>query len=121
MRTIRLIKRQFLEMPQPAKTLFRCFLAFFALSFLVGALKGPEWLMLLFAFITGLAIFLFGLCIFRDVNGVATGSSRMYKESKGIPPEGFTLADVPTIKFMGFIYMCMGALAFVGLAIEAFR
>jgi hypothetical protein len=120
-RTIRLIKRQFVEMPQPAKALFRCFFASIALCFLVGALKGPGWLLLLIGSVIGLSIFLFGLCIFRDINGAATGWSLMYKESKGIPPEGFTFADVPTIKFMGFMYMCMGVLAFVGMALEAFR
>lgn len=120
-RTIRLIKRQFVEMPQPAKVLFRCFLGSVALCFLVGALNGPEWLLLLIGSVIGLSVFLFGLCIFRDVNGAATSWSLMYKESKGIPPEGFTLADVPTMKFMGFFYMCVGVLAFVGLAIEAFK
>ncbi|WP_427129107.1 hypothetical protein [Pseudarthrobacter sp. S9] len=102
-------------------TLHTRHLASFVLCFLVGALKGPEWLLLLIVSVIGLSIFLFGLCIFRDVNGAATGWSRMYKESKGIPPEGFTFADVPTIKFMGFMYMCMGVLAFVGMALEAFR
>src|SRR5687768_6752665 len=67
----------------------------------------------------GLSIFLFSLCVFRDVNGVASDWSRMYKESKGIPPDGFTVADVPTIKFLGFIYMFMGVLTFVGITLSA--
>lgn len=119
-RTIRLIKRQFVEMPQPARALFLCFLGAIFFSFVLAVMKGPEWLMLLIAGAAGLSIFLFGLCVFRDVNGVASDWSRMYKESKGIPPDGFTVADVSTIKFMGFIYMLMGVLAFVGMAFSVF-
>lgn len=119
-RTIRLIKRQFIEMPQPAKALSVCFLVAIFFSFILAAMKGPEWLMLLIVGAAGISIFLLGLRVFRDVNYVASDWSRMYKESKGIPPEGFTVADVPTIKFMGFIYMLMGVLAFVGMALSVF-
>ncbi|MCA4135305.1 hypothetical protein [Arthrobacter sp. M4] len=111
----------FVEEPQPAKGLFRFFLTSVALSFLLAVLRGPAWLQLVIIYLMGLSIFFYGLCIFRDINGAATSWSRMYKESKGIPPEGFTFADVPTIKFMGFMYMCMGILAFVGLTIELLR
>ena len=68
----------------------------------------------------GCSIFLFGLCIFRDINGATTAWSRMYKESKGIPPEGFTVADVPTLKFIGFMYMVIGILFFVATASGGF-
>lgn len=119
-RTIRLIKRQVVEMPQPAKALFLCFLGFFLLSFVVALLKGPGWLVLLVVGAVGLSFFLFGLCIFRDVSGAASAWSRMHKESKGIPQEGFTFIDVPTIRFMGFIYMCAGIVVFVGIALETF-
>jgi hypothetical protein len=54
-------------------------------------------------------LFLFGLHVFRDINGTASMWSRIYKESRGIRPEGFTFTDVPTIKAMGFMYMLMGA------------
>ncbi len=93
---------------------------FFLLSPAIAALKAPEWLLLLDFVAAALSIFLFGLCIFRDINGAATAWSRMYKESKGIPPEGFTIADVPTIRFMGFMYMVMGVLGIV-LVFAAFR
>ncbi|BAS14324.1 hypothetical protein AHiyo8_26270 [Arthrobacter sp. Hiyo8] len=34
----------------------------------------------------------------------------MYKESRGLSPEHFTFADVPTLNGMGFIYMVMAVL-----------
>jgi hypothetical protein len=121
MRTLRLIKRLFLEMPQPARGLVPAFFAFSLLSLPLTVLKASEWLLLLDFVAAALSIFFFGLCIFRDINGAATAWSRMYKESKGIPPEGFTMADVPTIKFMGFMYMVMGALGVVLLVFEGLR
>lgn len=63
---------------------------------------------------SGVFLFLFGLHVFRDVDGTASMWSKIYKESRGIRPEGFTFADVPTIKGMGFIYMLMGAFLVVG-------
>ncbi len=58
--------------------------------------------------VAGVFVFLFGLQVFRDLNGTASTWSKIYRESHGISPDGFTLADVPTIKGMGFIYMIMG-------------
>lgn len=51
---------------------------------------------------------LFGLYVFRDINDTATSWSRIYKESRGIRPESFTFADVPTIRGMGFMFMVGG-------------
>jgi hypothetical protein len=64
----------------------------------------------------GIFLGLFGWCVLRDVNGTTSAWSRFYKESKGIAPDGFTLADVPTLKGMGFLYMLMGA-SFVIVAV----
>ncbi|MBB6407291.1 hypothetical protein [Arthrobacter sp. AZCC_0090] len=61
----------------------------------------------------GLALVLFGFCVFRDIDGAARSWSRIYKKSRGISPEGFAFADVPTLKGMGFVYMLIGALWFV--------
>jgi hypothetical protein len=59
--------------------------------------------------VAGVFLVLFGWCVFRDVNGAASAWSKFYRESKGISPQGFTLADVPTLKGMGFGYMLAGA------------
>lgn len=120
-RTIRLIQRLFVEMPQPAKTFVRLFLGFFLLAFLVAALRGPGWLVLVVFALAGISIFSFGFCIFRDISSAASAWSRMYKESKGIPQEGFTFADLPTIKFMGFMYMVMGIVSLVGVTVAALK
>ena len=66
--------------------------------------------------VSGVFVFLFGLHVFRDINETATTWSKIYKESHGISPDGFTFADVPTIKGMGFMYMIMGAF-FVAMGI----
>lgn len=117
--TIRLIKRLFVEIPQPAKAFERLFLGFLLLTFLVAALRSPEWLILMILSLVGRSIFSFGFCIFRDVNGAAGAWSRMYKESKGIPHESFTFADVPTIKFLGFMYM--GIMCLIGVIVTALK
>lgn len=70
--------------------------------------------------VSGVFVFLFGLHVFRDINGTASTWSKIYKESHGIRPEGFTFADVPTIKGMGFMYMIMGVgLTAMGIALSA--
>lgn len=62
----------------------------------------------------GIFLFLFGLYVFRDINDTASTWSRIYKESRGIKREGFTLADVSTIKAMGFMHMIGGLFFVVG-------
>jgi len=66
--------------------------------------------------VSGVFVFLFGLHVFRDLNGTASTWSKIYKESRGISPDGLTFADVPTIKGMGFMYMIMGVF-FVAMGI----
>ena len=97
-------------MPQPAKSFLPCFIVFVFLSFIIAVVKGPNWAQQIVIALAGISIFLFGLCVFRDIKGAATSWSRLYKESKGIAPDGFTFADVPTIKGMGFVYMGMGVM-----------
>lgn len=63
---------------------------------------------------TGILLFLFGLYVYRDINDTATTWSRIYKESRGIKPESFTFADVPTIRAMGFMHMIAGVFFVVG-------
>jgi hypothetical protein len=75
---------------------------------LLGVVRQMRWVGLGISG-AGVFLFLFGLHVFRDINGTASMWSRIYKESRGIRPEGFTFADVPTIKAMGFMYMLMGA------------
>lgn len=62
----------------------------------------------------GLSLFLFGLYVFRDINDTASTWSRIYKESRGIKPESFAFADVPTIRAMGFMHMIVGVFFVVG-------
>lgn len=107
-------------MPQPVRGLYPGSFALVFMVFPIAALKGPTWLILLILAAAGLAIFVCGFCIFRDINGAATAWSRMYKESKGIPPEGFTVADVPTLKFVGFMYMVIGVFFLVATASGGF-
>jgi hypothetical protein len=72
------------------------------------AITGQPWAVRVTMALAGVSLGLFGLCVFRDFNGAATTWNRLYKESRGIAPESFTFADVPTLKGMGFLYMLMG-------------
>ncbi|MFJ5957995.1 hypothetical protein ACIQC5_18820 [Paenarthrobacter sp. NPDC092416] len=78
------------------------------------------WAVLIPITVAGLSVFSLGFCIFRDIKGTATTWSRLYRESKNIAPGGFTMADVPTIKGMGFMYMLMGAMFVFGPAWTVF-
>lgn len=98
-----------MELPEPARTFERWFAGLFAVTFLIGLATRLEWVMFLGSGAAGAFLVLFGWCVFRDVNGAARAWSTFYRESKGIAPEGFTLADVPTLKAMGFWYMLVGA------------
>lgn len=110
-KTLRGIRRLLTELPQPARTFYWLFYAVFLATFVLGAATRMNWVGIGFS-AAGLFLFLFGLCVFRDINDTATAWSRIYKESRGIKPGGFTFADVPTIRGMGF--MCMiGGLFFV--------
>jgi hypothetical protein len=103
-------------MPEPARTFERWGFSLFAATFLIGAITRLGWVMFVGTGAAGVFLALFGWCVFRDSNGAASAWSRFYRESKGIAPDGFTLADVPTLKGMGFCYMLMGA-TFVIVAI----
>ena len=97
----------------------------FAGTFLVGAATRLDWVMFLGMGAAGIFLGLFGWCVFRDVNGTTSAWSRFYRESKGISPQGFTLADAPTLKGLGFWYMFLGVGlllgAVVGSAASLFR
>jgi hypothetical protein len=70
--------------------------------------------------VAGLFLFLFGLHVFRDLNETATTWSKIYRETRGISPDGFTFADVGTIRGMGFVYMLMGLFfAAIGIGLAA--
>lgn len=86
---------------------------FFLGTFLLLVITRVNWFALGVS-AAGIFLFLFGLHIFRDLKGTASTWSEIYKERRGISPDGFTLADVPTIKGMGFIYMIMGLFLAVG-------
>ncbi|MGO4146957.1 hypothetical protein AB4Y77_17895 [Paenarthrobacter sp. YAF11_1] len=113
-RNLGLMRRIYVEWPQPAKALMLCFPAFFILSFILAALKLPFWAVLIPITLAGVSVFSLGFCIFRDIRNTATTWSLLYRESKNIAPDGFTIADVPTIKGMGFMYMLMGVMFVAG-------
>ncbi|MDQ0865296.1 hypothetical protein [Arthrobacter globiformis] len=112
-KTIRGIKRLLSELPQPARTFYWCFYAMFLVTFVLGAATRMNWVAIGFSG-AGLSLFLFGLYVFRDINDTASTWSRIYKESRGIKPESFTFADVPTIRAMGFMHMIAGLFFVVG-------
>ncbi|WP_442545214.1 hypothetical protein ACSBOX_05930 [Arthrobacter sp. KN11-1C] len=113
MKTVRAIKRLFTELPQPARTFYWFSIALFLATFLLGVVTRVNWVFLGISG-SGVFLFLFGWHVFRDINGTASIWSRIYRESRGIRPEGFTFADVPTIRGMGFMYMLMGIFFVVG-------
>ncbi|WP_214949820.1 hypothetical protein [Arthrobacter sp. ISL-69] len=88
----------------------------FAATFLIGVTTRLDWVMFVGMGAAGVFLVLFGRCIFRDFNGAASAWSKFYRESKGIAPDGFTLADVPTLKGIGFWYMLVGG-GFVIIAV----
>lgn len=110
-KTIRGFKRLLTELPQPARTFYWCFYAMFLATFALGVATRMNWVAIGVSG-AGIFLFLFGLYVFRDINDTATTWSRIYKESRGIKPENFTFADVPTIKAMRFLHM-IGGLSFV--------
>ncbi|WAJ34440.1 hypothetical protein OUO20_05770 [Arthrobacter sp. FX8] len=112
-KTVRAIKRLFTELPQPARTFSWCFVGFFFGTFLLLAVTRVNWFFLGMIG-AGVSLFLFGLHVFRDINNTASVWSTIYKESRGIRPSGFTFADVPTIRGMGFMYMVAGLFFIVG-------
>jgi hypothetical protein len=109
-KTIRLIKRLATEMPQPARALSWLIPSLFIAGLLIYVLTRQFWPSRIAIGAAGVFLFAFGFCVFRDINGAASSWSRMYKESRGLSPEHFTFADVPTLKGMGFIYMVMAVL-----------
>lgn len=111
--TLRTVKRLFTELPQPARTFQRCFIGFFLGTFLLLVITRVNWFALRMS-AAGIFLFLFGLHIFRDLKGTASTWSEIHKERRGISPDVFTFADVPTIKGVGFIYMIMGLFFAVG-------
>lgn len=115
MKTIKGFKRLLIELPQPARTFYWCFYAMFLVTFLLLVATRMNWLAVGISG-AGLSLFLFGLYAFRDINRTASTWTRIYKESRGINPESFTFADVPTIRAMGFGHMIAG-LFFVGAGI----
>lgn len=117
MKTVRAIKRLSTELPQPARAFSWCFIGFFFGTFLLLAVTRVNWFFLGIIG-AGAFLFLFGLQVFRDTNSTASVWSAIYKESRGIRPGGFTFADVPTIKGMGFMYMVMG-LFFIAVSCSA--
>ena len=108
MRTLRLIKRLLMEGPQPARRYEWLLWVSFLAGLALGIATRIFWIAAVGAGLAGVFAFLFGRCVFRDINGAATFWSKAYKESRGIAPEHFTFFDVPTAKAMGFSYMLMG-------------
>jgi formate-dependent nitrite reductase membrane component NrfD len=112
-KTIRGFKRLLTELPQPARTFYWCFYTTFLASFVLGAATRMNWGAIGVSG-AGVFLFLFGLYVFRDINDTASTWSRIYKESRGIKPESFTFADVPTIRAMGFMHMIGGVFFIIG-------
>ncbi|MFC9772565.1 MULTISPECIES: hypothetical protein [unclassified Pseudarthrobacter] len=108
MKTLRLIKRLSTELPQPARSLWLSIVPILALGFVFLAITSQPWAVRIAMALAGASLGLFGLCVFRDVNGTVTTWNRLYKESRGIALENFTFADVPTLKGLGFLYIVMG-------------
>lgn len=108
MRTLRLIKRLLMEGPQPARRYERLSWVSLLACLALGIATRTFWIAFVGVGVAGVFAFLFGRCVFRDINGAATFWSNAYKESRGISPERFTFFDVPTAKAMGFSYMLMG-------------
>lgn len=113
-RSPRLIWRVFRAAPATIKALMVAYPALFVLSLILAAVKLPFWAAVIPINPAGGALFSLGLCYFRDLRETATIHSRLYKEAKGIAPDGFTMADVPTIKGMGFFYMVLGTMLVLG-------
>ena len=103
------MRRIFTEVPPLASVFMLGFPSLFLLSLLMAVAKLPFWAVVIPIVLAGCSLVALGLFIFRDIDGTASIWSRAYRESKGIAPDGFTFADVPTIKGLGFIYILMGA------------
>jgi hypothetical protein len=106
-KTIRGFKRLLTELPQPARTFYWCSYAMSLVTFVLVAATRMHWVAIGFSG-AGIFLFLFGLYVFRDINDTASTWSRIYKASRGIKPESFTFADVPTIRAVGFMHMFAG-------------
>ena len=122
MKTLRDFRRLLTELPQPARAgLWIGYVAFPAGVLLGFAFGRATWATFSGAGISGAAIALTGWCLFRDTAGAATEWSRIYRETRGVPPDGFTFGDVPTVRAQGLVYLALGVFFMViaaGLFIE---
>ena len=120
MKTLRGFGRLLTELPQPARAgLWIGYGAFLAGVLLGIVLGGAAWAMFSGAGISGAAIALTGWCLFRDTAGAATEWSRIYREARGVPPDGFTFGDVPTVRAQGLLYLALG-IFFMAVAAGSF-
>jgi hypothetical protein len=103
------MRRIFTEIPPVARVFMLGFPSLFLLSLLMAVARLPFWAVVAPIVLAGCSLVALGLFIFRDIGGTASIWSQAYRESKGIAPDGFTFADVPTIKGLGFVYILMGS------------
>lgn len=108
MRTLRGFGRLLTELPQPARSALLLGHVLFFAGLPPALALHQLHIAFLGAVASGISLALAGWCVFRNVRNAAGVWSAIYRESKGIPPDGFTIADVPTVRTLGFFYLLIG-------------
>lgn len=114
MKTVRGLRRLLRELPQPARSTFRIAFAAGVAAIILGAVVNRFWAVLPGVAVAGAALAVTGWCLLRDFRGSAAIWVRIYRETRGVPAGAFSMADVPTIKAMGFFYLVTGVIWFGG-------
>ncbi|CEA08293.1 hypothetical protein BN1051_01633 [Arthrobacter saudimassiliensis] len=114
MRTLRGFGRLLTELPQPARGGLQLGYLLFLAGLPFGIASGQLHFASLGAAASGVCFAVAGWCVFRNVRGAAAVWSAVYRESKGIPWDGFTNADMPTVRTLGFFYLLVGVWFTIG-------
>lgn len=114
MKTFRGFGRLLRELPQPARAGLWVGYGTFPVAFLLAIASFQPRIVLVGATVAGAGFAVAGWCVFRNIRDSATTWSTIYRETKGIPPEGFTMGDVPSVKALGFFYLLIGTFWMVG-------
>lgn len=115
-KTLKGFARLLVELPLPVRTALLLGYSVFLAGFLASMVTGQLRIGLATAVLSGAAFAVAGWCVFRNVRGAAAVWLGIYCETRGIPPERSTVADMSNVRSLGFFYMVFGCFFMAGAA-----